>query len=346
MAASSSKSQKTDNAQPQGAKASIAMANAPQTVQLTRSWLKYVKDLPGAESAKASTRGPIVGDDAATTRGPKVGDDKPKPPQREEPKPNTTHDGKVHEAKYGEFGNEIFKDGAALDDIQQGYIGDCFLIAAMGAVAMQRPELIEQMIKDNGDGTVTVTLWTDGRALSVPGSGKSVDVRVSMKLPSSNGSTPTYAKSSSKELWPSLIEKAYVAQFGGGDYQNLNSGGSPGDAMTAILGTESTGFSTSSVNAKECVSQLESMLKGGKSVVAATFGKDAAKDNEPLRKLADEKNVHAWHAYVVKKADSKANTISLFNPWGSSQPAELTAEEFKQLYVYVYTGSPKAPKAS
>lgn len=347
MAANSSKSQKSDTkAQPQGVKADIATPVAPQQVDLSRSWLKYVKDLPGAD--KAQGKGPSVGDDATQKKGPLVGDDvpKPMPAQRDEPKPNTTHDGKVHEAKYVDAGKEVFKDGAALDDIQQGYLADCYLVAAMGAVAMQRPDLIEKMIKDNGDGTVTVTLYTDGSSLSAPGHGKPVDVRISMKLPSSNGSTPTYAKSTSKELWPSLIEKAYVAQFGGGDYQGINAGGSPGDAMSAMLGTASSGFSTSSYNGPECVTQLETMLKAGKTTVAASFGKDDAKNNEPLKKLSDEKNVHAWHAYVVKKADGKANKVTLFNPWGSSHPAELTGEEFKQLYTYVYVGSPKAPGAA
>ena len=265
------------------------------------------------------------------------------PAQRADPKPNTTHDGKVHEAKYGDFGKEIFQDGAALEDIKQGYLADCYLIAAMGAVAAQRPDLIEKMIKDNGDGTVTVTLWTAGYSLTAPGHGKPVEVRVSMKLPSANGTSPTYARSSSKELWPSLIEKAYVAQFGGGDYQGLNAGGSPGDAMSAILGTPSSGFSTSSYSGKECTAQLESMLKAGKATVASSFGKDAAKNDEALKKLADEKNVHAWHAYVVKKADAKTDQITLINPWGSSHPQVLTGDEFRQLYKWVYVGSPKPP---
>lgn len=340
MPANSSKSQKTDNAQPQGVKASLSTPNAPQKVDLSRSWLKYVKDLPGAVPAK--TQGPIVGDDAqAKAKGPIVGDDAAKPPQRQEPKPDTTHDGKVHKAEYADFGNQVFDNGAQLEDIQQGYLADCYLVAAMGAVAMQRPDLIEKMIKDNGDGTATVTLYTDGTALAAPGHGKPVDVRISMKLPSANGSNPTYARSKSKELWPSLIEKAYVAQFGGGDYQGINAGGSPGDAMSAIMGTASNGFSTSSLDAKECVEQLETMLKAGKPTVAASFGKDDAKNNTALQKLSDEKNVHAWHAYVVKKADSKSGMVTLFNPWGSSHPAELTGEEFKQLYTYVYVGSPK-----
>ncbi len=346
------KSQKTQAPQGQGAKAGLDQPTAPVMAKLTRSWLNYVKDLPGAEKAGGTAgqkapagKGPIVGDDTAQkapAKGPNVGADTPAK-LRDEPQPTTVHDGKKYETKYGDFGTKVFDNGAELNDIQQGYLGDCFLVAAMGAVAMQRPELIEKMIKDNGDGTATVTLYTDNGAVAVPGEGKAVEVRISMKLPTTGGS-PAYARAASKELWPSLIEKAYVAQFAGGDYQNANNGGSPGDAMTAMLGKASTGFSATQDNAKTTISNLETMVKGGKPVVAASFGKDATKGNEGLKKLADEKNVHAWHAYIVKSADEKANSIELFNPWGSSQPEKLTAEDFQKLYTWVYVGNPKPPE--
>ena len=53
--------------------------------------------------------------------------------------------------------------------------------------------------------------------------------------------------------------------------------------------------------------------------------------------------MHAWHAYVVKKADAKADQITMFNPWGSSHPQVLTGDEFRKLYTWVYVGSPKPP---
>lgn len=337
MAATAQKSQKTEAGAQQPAKGGLDQVTPAADAKIARSWLKYVKDLPGAD--KAQSQPPGAGTQSS---GPKVGDDKPK--LREEPKPNTVHDGKTHEAKYGDFGKQVFDKGAQLEDVQQGYLADCYLVAAMGAVAMQRPELIEKMIKDNGDGTVTVTLYVQNNSwLAPPGEGKAVDVRISMKLPTANGTRPTYARSSSKELWPALIEKAYVAQFGGGDYQKVNAGGSPGDAMAAMTGQQSTGFSTGSKKAADIVTELSDMLKAGKPVVAASFGKDEAKTNDKLKKLADDKAVHAWHAYVIKKADPKADTIELFNPWGSDHPQTLSGEDFKTLYRHVYVGAPKKP---
>jgi hypothetical protein len=44
-------------------------------------------------------------------------------------------------------------------DANQGYLGDCFAIAPLAAVATQNPALIYNAIQDNGDGTFAVTLY-------------------------------------------------------------------------------------------------------------------------------------------------------------------------------------------
>ncbi|MBX9724627.1 MAG: hypothetical protein K2X81_24695, partial [Candidatus Obscuribacterales bacterium] len=41
--------------------------------------------------------------------------------------------------------------------IHQGYIGDCVFEAVLSSMAQSRPALIKEMIKDNDDGTYTVT---------------------------------------------------------------------------------------------------------------------------------------------------------------------------------------------
>jgi hypothetical protein len=44
-------------------------------------------------------------------------------------------------------------------DARQGYLGDCFTIASLAAVAQQNPQIIYDAIQDNGDGSFTVTLY-------------------------------------------------------------------------------------------------------------------------------------------------------------------------------------------
>ena len=45
------------------------------------------------------------------------------------------------------------------NDVTQGSLGDCWLAAAMAAVARARPEVIRSLIHDRGDGTYDVSLY-------------------------------------------------------------------------------------------------------------------------------------------------------------------------------------------
>ena len=47
----------------------------------------------------------------------------------------------------------------AVSDINQGQIGDCFLLSSIGEVALWHPAAITNMIHDNANGTETVTLY-------------------------------------------------------------------------------------------------------------------------------------------------------------------------------------------
>src|SRR5262245_50463643 len=46
-------------------------------------------------------------------------------------------------------------------NIYQGQIGDCFLLSAIGEMALFSPSAISNMIHSNGDGTESVTLYLD-----------------------------------------------------------------------------------------------------------------------------------------------------------------------------------------
>lgn len=298
--------------------------------QLSSLWNKYVKGL-------VPEKQPGQGAEAK----------KPEPKVATSPEPDakTVHDGKDYVPTYQKMeGAEIIKDGVQHTDVRQGYIADCYLMAAMAAIAQQRPDLIQQMIQDHGDGTVTVTLYKANGGYAPPGEGKATPIRITTELPSKDGTKPAYAKGQDKELWPSLIEKAYVVGEKGGQYQGANTGGNAGHAMQVMLGAPSTSFSTSSKAPKEISGEIQKMLAAGKPVVAGSFGKDEVKTNQELKKLADEKSVYAWHAYSVVSVDPQTGNIKLYNPWGSDHPEELTGEEFQKLYRSVYIGNPPPPK--
>lgn len=53
----------------------------------------------------------------------------------------------------------LFTHEPSINDIHQKYLGDCYLEAALGSLVSEHPERVKELMKDNGDGTVTVCLY-------------------------------------------------------------------------------------------------------------------------------------------------------------------------------------------
>ena len=85
-------------------------------------------------------------------------------------------------------------------------------MALLAAIAEVRPEAIEQMVKPSDDGTFTVSFFGPD--------GKRVNQTVTPTFPSYSSGDPAYAKLGDqsevygKELWPMLIEKAWMQAHG------------------------------------------------------------------------------------------------------------------------------------
>ena len=173
-------------------------------------------------------------------------------------------------------GKEMSPDSAdpKTADVSQGGIGDCYLMAGMGAVAAGRADLIKQMIKyDKATLTYTVTF----KEKQGDGSFKDVPVKVTAFLPTASGASPVYAQDEAKAggdnqaLWPAIVEKAYAAWKG--DYQTIV-GGSPGKAMEAITGAGSTYPSIPAVD--QVISLFKQYAADKKAVCCGTVDDIAA----------------------------------------------------------------------
>lgn len=163
-------------------------------------------------------------------------------------------------------GQELTPDGKdpKVSDVSQGSIGDCYLMAGMGAVVAMRPDLIKQMVHyDSSSNTYTVIfkdIKSDGTVEDVP-------IMVDAYLPTSNKSNPIYAQDAARAggdnqaIWPAIVEKAYAVWKG--DYEEIV-GGRSGAAMEVVTGVKS---SYPSMPAEDkVIAMFETWQKEGKAV--------------------------------------------------------------------------------
>jgi hypothetical protein len=216
---------------------------------------------------------------------------------------------------YGNF-KMLFGVSPSHLDEKQGEIGDCYLIAALGSIADSSPLAIKNMFIDNGDNTWTVRFYSNG----VPDY-----VTVNRSLPAWDGSLfcAGYGSSCSNTanvLWMPLLERAYAqwnetGKTAQGTYTNSYEGiegGWTGDVYLQALGYSTIyEMTTAQKNAK---ATLINALASHQAVTIST--------NKTTN--FNSTGLHENHAYNVLSYNSSTGKFTLYNPWGSSQPKQLT----------------------
>jgi len=212
---------------------------------------------------------------------------------------------------YRQFAGQLFVNGVTYTDINQGQVGDCYLMASLAEVALRTPSAITNMFIVNGDGTYTVRLFNNGAAEYVT---------VDAFLPTNTSGNAIYAgmgknyANTANELWTMLAEKAYVQanQFGwirpglSGSGQNSYSG-IEGGYIYAALG-HITGQATAAFYSTSSTSGFTTFVtawNAGKSIGFASKTTPASGSG-----------VVGSHAYAVIGYNSTNQTITLYNPWG------------------------------
>ena len=189
----------------------------------------------------------------------------------------------------------LFADTPEYNDIDQGYLGDCYFLASLASLADQDPGVIKQMIAPMGDGTYAVRFYSGTTA---------VYLRVDADLPTS-GSAPIYAGlGRDNELWVALAEKAYAFfRYGQNSYASIE-GGWMGDVNRAVTGVASPNVSTSSMSASSIATTISNYLSAGHALTAATWSTAGA----PFV---------GNHAYMVKSIETSEGTtyVTVYNPW-------------------------------
>ncbi len=215
------------------------------------------------------------------------------------------------------------------DAIKQGMIGNCYFEAALASLAAVDPESIHRMIKDNGDGTYTVTF---------PGN---TDEPVTVKAPT-EVEMGIFNQGGPDGTWACVLEKAYGAYcnqhwyrrgpfnlFGGDTDAEGSEGGELkiGHAMSLLTGRDRDTDWIMVSSESEITEKLTEAFKGPRKrpVIAGISMKPIAGESED--------GFPDSHMYSIIDFDPKGpdgGTVTVRNPWGN---ADATTSGTKKISV-------------
>jgi Calpain family cysteine protease len=234
-------------------------------------------------------------------------------------------------------------------DVNQGYLGDCYFLSSLGDIALKDPSAIESMITSNGNGTYGVRFMVDGQPDYVT---------VNSELPVmgagyqwANGSTLEFANGSADD-WVGLVEKAYAelnAQTSAPHGMELNSASDSyqgiaagnASALTLVTGQSETGYA---LNPQDSAGALASIM----SSLASSFS--AGEEVLMSTPASSSGNLVGDHMYMITGVNAATDTFTIQNPWNSaySGPLAMTFTESIQALaqdncsLYAASGRPVA----
>jgi len=217
--------------------------------------------------------------------------------------------------------------------VQQGQVGDCWFLAALGGVARENPEFLSEQMVQNEDGTWTVTFYDDGEP-----------VEITVNPTSYENAVGDYGGNVN---WATIYEKA-AAEFFGGDYGDID-GDFPDRALEAITGNDASSIGDVGL------SEIQDALANGPVAVAS----EAAPGSFQSWFMGgvDDNAIVPGHAYIVNDVAMHVNPatgeeelmIQLVNPWGPGLTGEdghskwgeqwLTEDEYNDNFRDVYAGT-------
>ena len=235
---------------------------------------------------------------------------------------------------YTSTAGSLFPQAPSHADEYQGSLGDCYFISALGTLADSNPAAVENMFINNGDGTYTVRFYTGTYGTIYNPSDGSIGagfnnnvgtadyVTVDAMLPAGTSGTLAYADAgasctnAANSLWIPLAEKAYAQwnQTGRAGRNDQNAYASIQGGWMATVDAQVLGYNATDyimTNTKEQVAV--SALAAKEAVTIGTLSWSGTEDG-----------LYPSHAYAITGYNASADTFTLYNPWGTDQPGQLT----------------------
>jgi len=230
-------------------------------------------------------------------------------------------------------------DARAIDpsDVRQGHIGDCYLMAALAAIATRDPGALRALVHRQPDGTYTVTLHTEnGATRTFP-----IDPEFEFWGPYLRDARLGDETSRRSELWPMLFEKAYADANGG--REEIADGGSGGVAMAALTGRRT--LLLGEPMRRFSFEGVADRWDAGDAITASTISDDAPSDlfqrdgwlTQVIGNAFHEGKLVRNHEYYVTGIDRANQTITVHNPWGGDGGGvTLDWNDFQRAFWGVY----------
>jgi hypothetical protein len=206
------------------------------------------------------------------------------------------------------------EDGPLADDVRQGNLSDCYLLAPLSSLAAIDPQIIRQTIAELGDGTYGVRFFRAG--------GQEVYYRIDDDLPTSHWMSdstgnpvfstsrpaPAYAHLGAGDaMWVALIEKAFAFfRRGEGTYSSLNFGWM--SDLYGALGERSAGlYSSQASGVSDLLNKVYALISAGRYVSMGTI-------SSPRSDAIIGSHAY-WVVRVNYNREGKAVSVLMRNPW-------------------------------
>lgn len=222
------------------------------------------------------------------------------------------------------------ENDVAMNDIQQGETGDCYMLAAAASLAKVAPHLLtgdNGLIQDKGD-YIQVRLYVKSSKFEYEY--EPVIIKVSKNVLVDENNKPLNQKLGDGELWAVALEKA-LAQYRGG-YDNIV-GGFLDQGLGMLTGKRSKRFDFKAAGEKDTLTFLNECIEKGFPVTFGTKGEGKAEAEKQITVQEEQQILLEKHTYALDKIEG--SLIYLYNPQGSRHLKigfDVLEEYFKCIY--------------